>query len=183
MDLQEVRFPLGIFTLENFLSPKECGDLIAFTEKKGYEAAPITTAFGFAMRPDVRNNSRCMLDDVARAKALWDRFAPHAPSMPKRKAIGLNERFRFYRYDPGERFAWHIDGAFLRENGDKSYFTFMIFLNEGFEGGETKFVEHDPIAISPKTGMALVFEHRLRHEGSAVTKGRKYVMRSDVMYR
>jgi hypothetical protein len=30
--------------------------------------------------------------------------------------------------------------------------------------------------------MALIFEHQLLHEGAAVTQGRKYVLRSDVMY-
>ena len=30
--------------------------------------------------------------------------------------------------------------------------------------------------------MALIFEHELLHEGAAVTAGRKYVLRSDVMY-
>ena len=30
--------------------------------------------------------------------------------------------------------------------------------------------------------MALIFDHFLLHEGAAVTRGRKYVLRSDVMY-
>jgi hypothetical protein len=38
-------------------------------------------------------------------------------------------------------------------------------------------------AIDPKPGRALLFQHFLLHEGSAVTRGVKYVMRSDVMYR
>jgi hypothetical protein len=31
--------------------------------------------------------------------------------------------------------------------------------------------------------MALVFVHRILHRGAPVTTGRKYVLRSDVMYR
>jgi hypothetical protein len=31
--------------------------------------------------------------------------------------------------------------------------------------------------------MALVFEHPVRHQGAPVTAGRKYVLRTDVMYR
>jgi hypothetical protein len=30
--------------------------------------------------------------------------------------------------------------------------------------------------------MALIFEHQILHEGAAVISGRKYVLRSDVMY-
>ena len=93
--------------------------------------------------------------------------------------IGLNERFRFYRYDPGEQFAPHTDGCFRRDNGEESLLTFMIYLNEGCEGGETNFGE---VRIVPKTGMTLIFDHYLLHEGAAVVSGRKYVLRSDVMY-
>ncbi|BAB77096.1 hypothetical protein ACN23B_28710 (plasmid) [Anabaena sp. FACHB-709] len=35
----------------------------------------------------------------------------------------------------------------------------------------------------PVTGMALCFVHDVVHEGVAVVQGRKYVLRSDVMYR
>jgi prolyl 4-hydroxylase len=31
--------------------------------------------------------------------------------------------------------------------------------------------------------MALVFDHQQVHEGAAVESGRKYVLRTDVMYR
>ena len=31
--------------------------------------------------------------------------------------------------------------------------------------------------------MALLFQHRLLHEGAEVTAGVKYVVRSDIMYR
>jgi hypothetical protein len=60
-------------------------------------------------------------------------------------------------------------------------------LNEGFEGGETTFVSYrNPtknVSCVPRTGMVLVFEHELLHEGSELRKGRKYTVRTDVMYR
>lgn len=31
--------------------------------------------------------------------------------------------------------------------------------------------------------MALLFQHPIMHRGDPVTKGRKYVLRTDVMYR
>src|SRR5262249_12381730 len=111
------------------LTPDECQDHIALTEARGYEPAPITTASGFKMRPDVRSNSRVIIDDVERADALWQRVQAELPIyFQGRQVIGLNERFRFYRYDPGERFAPHRDGSFRRPNGEESVFTFMIYL-------------------------------------------------------
>ena len=170
----------GIYTISNLFTAEECQDLIAFTEGIGYEAAPITTSSGFVMRPDTRNNSRVILDDAQRAEALWQRVRAEVPQfLEGRQAIGLNERFRFYRYDPGERFAPHIDGPYRRGNGEESLLSFMVYLNGGFSGGETNF---GGVCVTPETGLGLLFDHYLLHEGTAVTSGRKYVLRSDVMY-
>jgi predicted 2-oxoglutarate/Fe(II)-dependent dioxygenase YbiX len=137
------------------------------------------------MRPEVRNNTRVMLDDRQRAEALWDRVAPFAPARRGRfEAVGLNERFRFYRYEPGQYFRWHYDGAFHRSPAERSLITAMLYLNEGFEGGDTEFdLGEGPLSITPGRGLLLLFDHDLRHQGAPVRRGRKYVLRSDVMYR
>ena len=101
----------GVYVVPDLLTPDECREYIESTEARGYVAAPITTAMGFEMRPDIRNNTRVIVDDAERAEALWRRAVARSPgSLRGRQAIGLNERFRFYRYDPGERFAPHLDG-------------------------------------------------------------------------
>ena len=170
----------GVYVVPDLLTPEECREFIVLTEAQGYAAAPITTVSGFAMRPDIRNNTRVIVDDVERAEILWQRSRDEIPSFFRgRQAIGLNERFRFYRYDPGERFAPHRDGAYRRDNGEMSLLTFLVYLNAGFAGGETVV---EGLSITPKLGMSLIFEHQLLHEGAAVTSGRKYVLRSDVMY-
>ncbi|BAY20191.1 hypothetical protein NIES21_60610 (plasmid) [Anabaenopsis circularis NIES-21] len=180
-----------IFTLDNILLPQECAEYINLTESIGYTDAPINTIRGFQMRPDIRNNERVIVDAHQRALDLWQRVSDYIPKTIGRwQAVGLNERFRFYRYDPGQRFAIHHDGSYRRPNGEESLLTFMIYLNEGFEGGETRFhlspryyEESSNITVVPVTGMALCFVHELVHEGVAVVQGRKYVLRSDVMYR
>jgi len=102
--------------------------------------------------------------------------------------VSLNERLRFYRYDGGEIFRKHFDGAFPRGSDECSYLTFIVYLNDGFEGGHTTFfVQRKPTLIDPKQGSALLFFHGDHedsplHEGSVVKSGRKYVFRSDVMY-
>ncbi len=180
-----------IFTLDNILLPQECTEYINLTESIGYTDAPISTIRGFQMRLDIRNNQRVIIDDRQRAFDLWQRVSDYIPKTIGRwQAVGLNERFRFYRYDPGQRFAIHHDGSYRRPNGEESLLTFMIYLNEGFEGGETRFhlspryyEELPNVSVVPVTGMALCFVHELVHEGVAVVQGRKYVLRSDVMYR
>jgi prolyl 4-hydroxylase len=168
-----------IFVINEFFTPEECKESIELIEGIGFTEAPITTSFGFVMRPDIRNNTRVIIDDKDRAEKLWERIQEYIPKLEGLSPVGVNERFRFYRYDPGQKFAWHRDGCYQRENGEKSYLTFMIYLNEGFEGGETSFRIGK---IPPKQGRALFFLHPLLHQGDEVSKGRKYVLRTDVMY-
>lgn len=107
------------------------------------------------------------------------------------RATGLYEQFRFYRYDPGQRFKRHKDGALETERGERSRLTFLIYLNTKYEGGETVFSDYTfengetithEIRIMPEVGLGLFFVHERKQEGSAVTGGRKYVMRTDVLY-
>ena len=102
---------------------------------------------------------------------------------PTWEAIGLNERFRYYRYDPGQKFRPHFDGSFDRTYAEKSLLTFMVYLNEGFAGGWTRFHTDRERFVAPEAGKALVFWHQQLHEGMPVESGRKYVLRTDVMYR
>lgn len=174
----------GLFVIRNFLSADECADFIERSETIGYDDAPITTMRGFVMRKDIRDNLRVMVDDPKLAQAWYDQAQESLCQVWfDWRVVGLNERFRYYRYDVGQRFAPHTDGAFERDNGERSFFTFMVYLNEGFEGGETAFHQrHPPLRVIPEAGMALVFYHRQLHEGMPVARGRKYVLRTDVMY-
>ena len=172
-----------VFTVENILSADMCRGVIDRLETMGFDAAPITTARGPVMRSDVRNNTRVMFDYPELAKLLFDRIAPHVPQeLCGMKPVGANERFRSYRYDVDQRFAPHYDGAFVRNASERSLLTFMVYLNEGFTGGATRFHDFD-LDVTPKAGRALLFQHFLLHEGCVVTSGTKYVLRTDVMYR
>lgn len=171
-----------VFTVADVLRPTECSDAIAQIERLGFDDAPITTPRGFVMRPDVRNNKRVMFDDVGLAAELFARLGGGLPTqLCGRHAAGVNERFRCYRYEPGQRFAPHYDGAYTRSATERSELTLMVYLNSGFDGGTTAFHDFD-VEVTPRTGVALLFQHRLLHEGCVVQSGIKYVLRSDVMY-
>ena len=102
--------------------------------------------------------------------------------------MSVNERLRFLRYEAGQQFLPHYDGCYARPKGDEvSKITIQIYLNEGAEGGTTRFldVNDDSVYVDcvPRTGRVLLFEHHLLHQGSEVLSGLKYTMRSDIMYR
>lgn len=170
-----------IFTVGEFFTAEVCADYIALAESIGFDAAPINTSFGPQIRSDVRSNTRVILDDLSRANELWKRIGDYIPHrIEDWTACGVNERFRFYRYDVGQQFDWHYDGYFERENGERSLLTFMIYLNGNFQGGETTLEKFN---VTPQQGKALFFIHQVLHKGQPVIAGRKYVLRTDVMYR
>lgn len=105
-------------------------------------------------------------------------------------SVGLNERMRFLKYSPGHFFAPHRDLRYVRgpdagpeRMGETSHVTVQLYLNDKFKGGTTRFLcgkrHYD---VVPRAGSALIFDHDLLHEGSKVTGGIKYSVRTDVMF-
>jgi 2OG-Fe(II) oxygenase superfamily len=145
-------------------------------------------------------------------EALWQRVAALLPPhlAPAQALVHLNRRWRIYRYTTGTVYRPHLDGAWTGSGIDDqgryqkdlysgkvlSRLTFLMYLNDNFESGGTTFYaparEAGCIAarsIAPRQGSVLCFPHGpgvaqvgLVHEGSAVTKGTKYVLRTDVLY-
>jgi prolyl 4-hydroxylase len=199
----------NIWTVSNMLSEKECISLIEQSEKLGYDSAPINVGGGQQiMMTDLRDNKRTIWDDTRFAEQLFERvkhFVPQECTKLHRLATigkefelcGCNERFRFYRYENGERFNPHFDGHFDRKVArtyEKSFLTCITYLNDVVgEGGETNFLEHthrnEPVkfGVKPKRGVCLFFVHAGNlHEGAAIPIGsseRKYVIRTDIMYK
>lgn len=170
-----------IWIIDRFLSPKACKDLIFFSETRGFEEAEVSLSSGSKMMKGIRNNYRLIYEDQQLAKELWEKLAPFCPhQIDGWNAVGLNERFRFYRYEKGQRFKRHIDGRFQRNEWEESRITFMVYLNDDFLGGATKF---DDISVQPQIGSALCFMHEQKHEGMPILSHAKYVLRSDIMYR
>mgnify|MGYP000188354747 CR=1 FL=1 len=170
--------------VDDVLSPAEVATYLARADGMDTEPAPITVGPGkFVVRTDIRNNARLIFDDVDVAAALWAKVEPHVPGFFQGwQAVGLNERFRLYRYGPGQRFAPHFDGAFHRSAYEQSFVTVLLYLDDDMQGGHTALLDFD-VVVRPKAGRLFVFEHAVLHEGAEVTAGVKHVLRTDVMYR
>ncbi|WP_241485960.1 2OG-Fe(II) oxygenase [Chryseobacterium angstadtii] len=133
------------------------------------------------MSKGIRNNDRLMVFDNALADELFSKAKEFLPEKHENhRLLNFNEMFRVYKYAPGQRFKMHRDGSYIRNENEKSFYTFLIYLNDDFEGGETEF--EGLFTVAPKKGSALVFYHPLRHEGKVLVSGFKYVLRTDVMY-
>ena len=172
-----------LWTVEGLLPAEMCVAQIARIEAAEPEPASVATLRGAQMRPEIRNNDRVSFEDAELAAELLARVRGEVPEvLAGMRLVGANERLRCYRYGPGQRFARHFDGAFVRDEAEQSLVSFLVYLNEDFEGGETVFPTLGRTVV-PRTGMALLFQHRVLHEGAEVTRGVKYVLRTDLMYR
>lgn len=188
--IKEVLDSERVFVIHNFLSEEECAALIRRSEALAYEPGTVAGV----VNENVRNNERVIIDEESLASDLFHRAEPFLPRvLENHRLVGFNERWRFYRYRPGQTFNPHRDGSYVRmKTWEESELTFMIYLNDGMVGGETKFFadveqafQQPPspyLSVQPKAGTALVFLHSIWHEGAVVQSGLKYVLRTDVMY-
>jgi hypothetical protein len=76
----------------------------------------------------------------------------------------------------------------------RSLLTFLVYLNDEFEGVETHFyndyqLQYQPpnpdnviYTYKPKTGDLLVFNSEITHDAGTLYKGQKYIFRSEIMY-
>mmetsp|Transcript_30895 Transcript_30895/g.49851 ORF Transcript_30895/g.49851 Transcript_30895/m.49851 type:complete len:482 (+) Transcript_30895:124-1569(+) len=205
----EVPFVPGAFLIADLFTTDECRSIIEAGEAIGYDADEAAGGTSAADKQSILAHAFVWCTDDDFIAAVWKRVQTMVPQiMDGAKAVGINRRWRCYRYVPGSVYRAHIDGAWpgssVDDNGEYVYdafadgrssrMTFLIYLNDDFEGGCTTFftpsLEHGVLearGVRPHTGTACMFPHgdaagALLHEGSAVTAGAKYVVRTDVLY-
>ncbi|WP_350431533.1 2OG-Fe(II) oxygenase [Shewanella sp. H8] len=142
----------GAFQLLNVLSADECKRLISASETMGF----LPDAAVSLPRHVRHNDSLTWVVDNATEQVIWNRVKSlmddNLGIFGGKAALGLNNRFRFYRYNQGDFFKPHsdgswpgsqvIDGELVRDAfGDRySLLTFLILLTDDFEGGATRFL-------------------------------------------
>ncbi len=179
--------PGFLTTVRDVLSPQECADIIRIAEETGFVRASIyTDATGKEHFSDNRKSSRCIIDSPAFVERLWRRLEPH---IPKRwntaTCVGINERLRILRYDPGDEFKPHQDGAYTAPSGAISKITILIYLNADYDGAWTHFLhenQHEWVPVCPYVGSVAMQDQSLVHYVPPLQTGRKYAIRTEVMY-
>eukprot|EP00397_Hematodinium_sp_SG-2012_P027469 GEMP01028867.1.p1 GENE.GEMP01028867.1~~GEMP01028867.1.p1 ORF type:complete len:449 (+),score=132.26 GEMP01028867.1:147-1493(+) len=195
----EVPFVDGAFVIAHALTRPECAQIVHCAEALGFTPDPL----GGPEQVEWFADDSIMQPFFARCK-------PHLPpTLCDDDLRGINKRLRIYRFTPGVLYRPHVDGAWPASGldssgkyiydahlGQRSRLTMAIYLHEGCDGGETSFFSAnkargeghlDVQGVTPQTGNALCFPHgdtmgALVHEGSAVRAGRKYLIRTEVLY-
>lgn len=178
-----------IEVIRNFATPEECDWLIE-------RARPgLTRALVYRDSPDARAASSRTNTETAftifRADVMLNVLRERMAA-----AIGVSTRFfeiaKVLHYDPGEQFGLHADflqtqaPELAREvelRGQRST-TFLTYLNDGYEGGETDFPRLG-FRHKGKRGDALVFwnldanqqpDYQTVHAGLAPVTGEKWLL-------
>lgn len=185
-----------MWIVDDLLDSEECHLLIQRTEEIGYGRT--------GYNPLYRGNLRLICDDIQLADKLWVRIQQllgsdfYLNDQHGRKwiPVGLNPRFRYAKYYPGDQFGRHADDCYQdKSTKQMSMLTVNIYLNK-CDSGATRFYyyendEHDDksqiIDILPDFGKCVIFrqlpEAEYIHAGLKVESGLKYLMRTDVMFR
>jgi prolyl 4-hydroxylase len=191
----------GVYLLHRVMSPRECRRLISAADEIGFSHAGLAIGDDtYRVNLAVRNNLRVVFDAPGLAAGLWQRIRAHVQAQHEGAAVvGVNDRFRVYRYEPGQRFSPHVDVRTAVPGGETRA-SLVLYLNDEFTGGNTRFFETKDrgsrrgegrgrkfdnrvrFALQPAVGGAVVFDHLLLHEGAEVTGGVKYAVRSDLIY-
>ncbi len=142
----------GAFQLLNVIAPDECINLIRLSESLGF----LPDAAVSLPREIRHNDSMTWVTDEATDRLIWSRVAHLLNASEElfggKPALGINARFRVYRYGEGDYFAPHTDGAWTGSRvvndvlvadayPDRfSQMTFLVLLNDDFAGGATRFL-------------------------------------------
>ena len=164
-----------LWAVENVYTEAECRNFIELIERSSPTLA--------TNNPLYRDQDRVIRDDPDMAEDLFRRLHPYLPKqMDRLQLVGLNDRLRLYRYKQGQRFEPHMDHWYRPSENRITLHTVLVYFNDNFAGGETRFCEQLEQTVRPKRGVAVIFQHKIRHEGCVVRQGTKYAMRTDVIY-
>ncbi len=97
--------------------------------------------------------------------------------------VGVDENMQLYRLQEGRgAVPHHRDKDFNGPDGSRALCSILVYLNNGYVGGETVFNSVMP-APRVEVGGGLLFRHDILHGGLAVLRGEKYVLKTDLLFR
>jgi prolyl 4-hydroxylase len=176
---------IDIYTLEGFLGASECDRLVGLIN---HHLRPSTVTIA-GTEKSFRTSRTCDLSLLRSPVAV-------AADEKIAKTLGIrlaySEGIQAQRYDVGQQFKAHTDyfepgtpefEKFGADRGNRTW-TFMVYLNEGMQGGGTKFFAIDHV-FQPKKGMAVIWNNlnpdrtpnsATLHSGEPVIAGHKIII-------
>jgi prolyl 4-hydroxylase len=166
-----------VFRFPDLFTERECNYLAEAAEPLFEPALTVEEYTSRQFRNPIRTSDTAVFPWVGEnpaVHALNRRIAAASATDPRQ-----GEPLQILRYRPGQEYKPHTDAIPGLEN--QRILTMLVYLNDGFEGGETKFI-HAGLTISPRRGEGLLFHNvgpngeldpTVKHAGLPVTSGVK----------
>ena len=177
---------LQLYTVENFLSARECDRVVEIS------SAPVGVLRPSPPATCIRVIARA---GPATCRSWATRRSPRLDEKIAR-AVGIrlpySEGLQAQRYETGQEFRQHTDyfqpgtseyATYAGNRGQRTW-TFMVYLNDGMTGGGTKFFALDRV-FTPHKGMAVAWNNLYPdgtpnpdtlHSGLPVEAGHKIII-------
>ncbi|CAF3694610.1 unnamed protein product [Rotaria sp. Silwood1] len=192
---------LILIELGTLLTSDECDEILSNIRQQTFEQ--------MSKKYDVRkrNSSRLVVMDDRLGRTLWRRlkFSNKLTKLVRHTKplgfnvqgqwtmSGVNPAMRLNKYNHGDYFGLHKDAQYAPSGDERSLLSLLIYLNDNYEKGETKFyfpkqssksdvkgltiaeemeayggLENgfECITLKPKKGFAVLFTHNLLHEAT-----------------
>lgn len=186
---EQIYFPFTkIYEYKNFLCPDECKALMQIADKKVRRSCvanpkdeAITSDYRTSWTADLEWNKNNFINQIDMKISRALHLYPF-----------LGEMIQIQRYNPGQYYKEHCDyfhpmtkeyGVYTEWMGQRTW-TFMVYLNDVEEGGETYF-KHLNLKIKPERGKAVFWSNlypfglpnpKTMHEALPPVSGDKYVI-------
>jgi prolyl 4-hydroxylase len=168
-----------VSAFEQFFTRAECDYLISRARPLLQPSVIVDPATGQLRPHPVRTSEGAMFpwvsEDLA-IHALNRRIAAAS-----RTDVFAGEPLQVLRYSPGQQYHPHLDA--LPSGDNQRILTMLVYLNDDYEGGETRFTRTG-LTFAGHTGDALLFrnatvegapDEMAQHAGLPVVRGEKYL--------
>jgi prolyl 4-hydroxylase len=186
------------YEIDSFLSPEQCDSLITLTKQKGMQESRVGEET-HELDTTVRRSTQAWFahheNDVV--KYIKDKVLSIITSVEMASCFPYTDNKKSFEdvqvvcYEASGKYDPHFDGTECGEDLNVACYpnqrlaTFLIYLNDDFEGGETRFPNINDSKVKPKKGKALffwvsdptnrlVYEETL-HGGDPVITGQKWI--------
>lgn len=172
----EIPLETRIYQIHNAISPSICRDYVQQGGHVGWYPTNISELNPLFSRSQTHIN----IDTQALFAAIQHAAPPRLDDM---EIVSLVEqRTACMRYSEGEYFGLHTDSPFVAQDGAFTKLSLVLYLNDDYSGGETVFPDL-ALEVSPEIGKILLFPPNLHHMSKPISRGTKYIVRSEVLYR
>lgn len=167
------------FTIKNFLTEKECNDIIEYSSKN------LSLSKGLVgsnkINESIRKSSVSFTNYDEIFPFIKHKLLNEIPKKIKVKGYEINfenQPYQFTTYNIGEYYHWHKDSGQSDLAADR-YCSVVIQLNNEYEGGnlEMEFEKDQNFEITKfekGKGNLFVFLSNIRHRVTEVTNGTRY---------